>query len=508
MKKKPNFLVIVADDMGYSDAGCYGGEISTPNLDGLANNGIRFVQHYSTGRCWPSRACILTGQYYQQVPQAKPNTPLPNWGRPIPHYLKPEGYRAYHSGKWHVNQMPDPMVHGGFDRSYYIRDYNRNFAVKNHQLNGEQLPPAEPESGYYSSTAISQYAIDFLQEHERDHEDDPLFLYLAFIAPHFPLHAPADDIAEYDGVYDEGWDRAREARMARLRQMGIVDCGLSPRQPRVVPSWNFSGEELAEQIGPGEAPRAVSWNHLDEAQKKFQAQKMEIHAAMIHRMDREIGRVIDQLKAMGEFENTVILFVSDNGASAEQIIRGDGHDKTAPLGSEESYLCLGPGWSTAANTPFRYHKSWVHEGGIASPLIVHWPAGIKARGELRQAPGHFVDILPTLLDLADGNPDPAWRGEDAPPLAGVSLAPALQEDCEIPRECIFFSHIGHRAIRVGKWKLVAVKFGKWELYDLETDRSELHNLAAEHPDKVAELAKLWQEKADEFLSQSGEKRVG
>jgi arylsulfatase len=211
---------------------------------------------------------------------------------------------------------------------------------------------------------------------------------------------------------------------------------------------------------------------------------------------------------MGEYENTVILFVSDNGASAEQIIRGDGHDKSAPLGSEESYLCLGPGWSTAANTPFRYHKSWVHEGGISSPLIVHWPKGIKARGELRRTPGHFVDILPTLVELAGASETPAWRGEDTPSLAGKSLAPALQEDCDIPRECIFFSHIGHRAIRVGKWKLVAVKHGAWELYDLETDRSELHNLAADHPDTVRQLAALWQEKADEFFQQSGEKRIG
>ena len=506
--KKPNFLVIVADDMGFSDAGCYGGEVSTPNLDGLAHGGVRFVQHYSTGRCWPSRACILTGQYYQQVPQAKPNAPLPDWGRPVPHYLSPLGYRTYHSGKWHVNQMPDPMVHGAFHHSYYVRDYDRNFAVRNHQLDGKQLPAAEPDSGYYSSTAIAQHAIDFLQEHERDHAGTPLFLYLAFIAPHFPLHAPPDDIAFYDGMYDGGWDHVRESRMARLRQAGIVDCGLSPRQPRVVPSWNFSPEQLAEQIGPGEAPHAVSWGHLNAEQKAFQARKMQIHAAMIHRMDREIGRVIDQLKAMGEFENTVILFVSDNGASAEQIIRGDGHSKSAPMGSEESYLCLGPGWSTAANTPFRYHKSWVHEGGVASPLIVHWPAGMRARGELRHAPGHFVDILPTLLDLAGAEGMPEWRGKEAPPLAGTSLVPALHEDCAIPRDCIFFSHIGHRAIRAGDWKLVSVKFGRWELYDLANDRSELRNLAAAHPEKVREMAALWQEKAAAFFAQSGEPRIG
>ena len=504
--KSPNFLVIVADDMGFSDAGCYGGEISTPNLDALAANGVRFTQHYSTGRCWPSRACIMTGNYYQQVPKVSKDGSLPDWGRPVPHYLRPLGYRTYHSGKWHVNQFPAPVAHGGFDRSYYIRDYDRNFAVSKHSLDDNPLPPVEKDSGYYSSTAIADHAVDFLQEHDRDHVSDPFFMYLAFIAPHFPLHAPPDDIAFYHGKYDRGWDVIRDERQERLTDDGIVDCALSPRQPAVKPKWNFSPEELAEKIDEGEAPKAVSWRSLSARQRDFQAKKMEIHAAMIHRLDREAGRVIDQLKAMGQWENTVILFVSDNGASAEQIIRGDGHDKAAALGSEESYLCLGPGWSTAANTPFRYHKSWVHEGGIASPLIVHWPEGIKARGELRRAPSHFVDIVPTLLDLAGQTNAPEWRGKDTPPLAGVSLAKAIREDCDTDRDSIFFRHIGHRALRVGKWKLVAVHHGKWELYDMERDRSELHNLAGEHPDRVRKMAALWERSHKTFIEQSGEQR--
>ena len=379
--KKTNVLMIVADDLGISDIGCYGGELSTPNLDALGRSGLRFTQHYSAGRCWPSRACLLTGQYYQQVPQHSPEGPLPDWGRTIPHYLKPKGYRCYHTGKWHVNQVPTIIKHGGFDRSYYIRDYDRNFAVRDHQLDDQPLPPADPSSGYYSSTAIAGYGLDFLNEHEKDHADKPFFLYVGFIAPHFPLHAPREDIDFYRGRYDAGWDQLREERLQRLRAEGLVSCELSPRQPKVKPAWNFTPAQLNEQIGPGEASNACAWDELTDEQKRFQAQKMEIHAAMIHRMDREIGRLTDKLKAMGEYDNTVILFVSDNGASAEQIIRGDGHDKSATPGTEESYLCLGPGWSTNCNTPFRYHKSWVHEGGIASPLIVHWPAGIPASGD-------------------------------------------------------------------------------------------------------------------------------
>ena len=504
--KRPNFLVIVADDMGFSDAGCYGGEISTPNLDALAANGVRFTQHYSTGRCWPSRSCILTGNYYQQVPRISEDGSLPGWGRPAPHYLRPLGYRSYHSGKWHVNQFPAPVAHGGFDRSYYIRDYDRNFAVNQHSLNDNPLPPVEPESGYYSSTAIADRALTFLREHNHDHADNPFFMYLAFIAPHFPLHAPREDIAFYRAKYDRGWDAIRDERMKRLQAAGIVGCELSPRQPRTKPKWNLSADELASRIGPGEAAKAVSWQALTSEQKLFQARKMEIHAAMIHRLDREAGRVIEQLQAMGEWENTVTIFVSDNGASAEQIIRGDGHNKNAAAGSGESYLCLGPGWSTAANTPFRYHKSWVHEGGVASPLIVHWPAGIKARGELRHAPSHFVDIVPTMLDLAGQETAPEWCAKDSPPLAGVSLVRTISEDCDTDREFIFFRHIGHRALRVGKWKLVAVRHGRWELYDMEADRSELCNVAQEHPDRVRQMAALWERSHSMFVAQSGEQR--
>jgi len=500
-RQRPSFLVIVADDMGFSDAGCYGGEIATPNLDRLAAGGLRFTQFYSTGRCWPSRTAIVTGYYPQQVRADPPKGRLPAWARVLPAYLKPQGYRCYHSGKWHVPGAPKVVADGGFDHSYVIHDHDRFFAPKNHELDDQRLPPVAEGTDFYLTTAIAQHAIDFLGEHAARHSDQPFCVYLAFTSPHFPLHALQEDIDRYRDRYLEGWDAIRQSRWRRMREMGLAACDLPPQDTGIIPGWNWSAERLREAIGPGEAPRAVPWKDLSDEQKTFQATKMAIHAAMIDRMDREIGRVLDQLKAMKAFDNTAVFFVSDNGASAEQIIRGDMHDKSAPLGSGRSYLCLGPGWSTAANTPLRLHKHWNHEGGISSPLIVHWPAGVAARGELRHAPGHFVDLLPTIVDLAGGTLDgPA----DAPAHPGRSLARALAADVPVARDCLYFHHQGNRAIRVGDWKLVAAgQQGPWELYDLKTDRCESNNLADRHPDKVRELSVLWQQCDDTFRQQAG-----
>lgn len=497
--RQPNFLVIVADDMGFSDAGCYGGEILTPNLDALAAGGIRFTQVYSTGRCWPSRACILTGYYAQQVRMDPPKGRLPAWTRVAPHYLKPLGYRCYHSGKWHIFGAPKPVGDGGFDRSYHLADQDRFFSPQRHWEDDRPLPPVSPDSGYYATTAIADHAIRCLTEHAEKHAGRPFFEYLAFTSPHFPLHALQEDIARYRGRYAQGWDVVRKARWQRLRDMGIINCELSALQPGIKPGWNLSEEKLRERIGPGEVGRAVPWNTLTDTQKALQATKMAIHAAMNDRMDREIGRVLDQLKAMGAYENTVILFVSDNGADATQMIRGNKHDRSAAPGSWRSFLCLGPGWSTAANTPFRFHKCWVHEGGIASPLIVHWPSGLRARGELRRNPGHFVDLLPTVLELAGARASPAWKGKPVPPLAGRSLAPALASDGTVSHDFLFFHHLGNRALRVGDWKLVSAgRGGPWELYDLRTDRCESNNLAPQHPDKTRELSEAWQRHETQF----------
>jgi arylsulfatase A-like enzyme len=503
--RKPNILVIVADDMGYSDAGCYGGEIETPNLDRLAGNGLRFSQCYSTGRCWPSRTSLLTGYYPQQVRMDPPQGPLPAWTRVVPHYLKPLGYRCYHSGKWHLMGAPKVIADGGFDRSYVLHDHDRFFNPKNHELDDRKLDPVPEGSGFYVTTAIADYAAGFLREHATGHPDEPFYCYLAFTSPHFPLHGLQEDIGQYRDRYLAGWDTVRRRRWERLRAMDVVNCDLPPLEADVIPDWNLPKEELARSIGPGETDRAVPWTDLTEEQRRFQATKMAIHAAMVDRMDREIGRVLDQVKSMGVFDNTLILFVSDNGASAEQIIRGDLNDPAAPPGSAKSYLCLGPGWSSAANTPFRLHKSWVHEGGVSSPLIAHWPAGIAARGELRHNPCHFVDILPTILELATGEtPSGPPHKPGAPPLPGRSLTTAFAKDGTVNHEFIYFHHLDNRAIRVGDWKLVAKgKDGPWELYDLKTDRCEQKDLAEQYPEKVRELSSLWHTCEDRFRSQAG-----
>ncbi len=506
--RRPNFLLIVADDMGYADAGCYGGDISTPNLDKLAMGGLRFSQFYSTGRCWPSRTALLTGYYPQQVNMDPPGGKLPPWARVSPHYLKPAGYRCYHSGKWHLTNAPHPVADGGFDRSYCIEDHDRYFAPRQATLDDRRLPPVPDDARFYLTSAIADYGIQFLREHQSQHANTPFFLYLCFTSPHFPLHALKEDIDNYRERFLDGWDAARVRRWKRQRQMGLTHCDLAKLEAGIVPDWNLPGEALRGQIGSGEVGRAVAWNELNEEQKRFQATKMAIHAAMVDRMDREIGRVLDQLRFMGAFDDTVIFFVSDNGASAEQIIRGDGHDQGADPGSVKTYLCLGPGWSSASNTPFRLHKSWVHEGGISSPLIVHWPAGLKARGQLRHNPGHFIDLLPTLLELAEIRTESVSQRPSPPPLPGRSLVPVFSKDGTVAHDSIYFHHLQNKAIRVGDWKLASKggskgPEGPWELYNLKKDRSESVDLADKHPDRVKALAELWTKLEKQFREQAG-----
>jgi arylsulfatase A-like enzyme len=494
----PNILLIVADDLGYSDLGSYGGEVRTPNLDSLAKNGLRFTQFYNTARCWPSRAALLTGYYAQQVRRdTVPGVPSggggtrPPWARLVAERLRPLGYRSYHAGKWHLDGQP---LHNGFDASYDLEDYDHNFAPQVHFENDHRLPPIQLDSGYYATSAITDHAIKYLKEHAAHFSGRPFFAYVAFTVPHFPLQAPAKDIARYHGHYRQGWDRVREARWRRMKDMGIIHTRLSALERDVGPPYDFP-EDL-KKLGPGEVTRPLPWTELTAEQREFQATKMAIHAAMVDRMDQEIGRLLAQIKAMGAWDNTLVLFLSDNGASAEIMVRGDGHDPHAAPGSAATFLSLGPGWSSAANTPFRRHKIWVHEGGIATPLIVHWPKGIAARGGLRHNPGHVIDVVPTLLDLAGGEP---FAGQPVPPPPGKSLVPVLAKDGTVSHEYLWWLHEGNRALRVGNWKVVAAGEGApWELYDLTADRAESHNLAARHPDQVRELAQRWTMHFEEF----------
>lgn len=494
--RPPNILFIMADDLGYSDLGCYGSEIATPNLDALAKGGLRFTQFYNTARCWPSRSVLLTGYYAQAI--RRDSLPgldgggkgvRPAWAHLLPEMLKAKGYRSYHSGKWHVDGQP---MQCGFDHSFEIGGGQNNFfRARGNTEDGAQV---EQTDDYYVTTATAQHAVKCLKEHAEKYAERPFFHYLAFIAPHFPLHALPEDIAKYRDRYREGWNATQAARYQRMREMGIVTNSLPAMEREVGPPYRFA--DSLSKLGPGEVDRPLPWTELTSEQRDFQATKMAIHAAMIDRMDQEIGRVLAQIKAMGQLDNTIICFASDNGASAEIMVRGDGHDPTAPMGSAKSYLCLGPGWSSSSNTPFRRHKTWVHEGGISTPLIVSWPKGIAARGELRHTPGHLVDFVPTVLELT-GVSAPA---APAPALHGKSLVPAFAKDVTISREDLWWAHDGHRAVRVGDMKLVSLKGAPWELYDLATDRGETKNLAAAQPDKVRELEARWQKRADEFTA--------
>jgi arylsulfatase len=499
----PNFLVIVADDMGFSDPGCYGGEIQTPNLDHLAANGLRFTQFYSTARCWPSRAALLTGYYAQQVrrdslPDGKgggAGGKRPAWAKLLPEMLRPLGYRSYHSGKWHVDGK---VLAGGFDASYCIEDHDRHFNPKRHFTNDVPLPPVKPGEEYYTSTAIASYAVQMLAQHQGAHSNNPFFLYLAFTAPHFPLHAPPEDIAVYRERYQVGWDVVRKERLACLKKHRLFRGALPALQPEVWPAWNLPETKLQEQLGAGEVGRAVPWNALSVEQKDVQAAKMTIHAAMVHRMDAEIGRVLEQVRKMGAWDNTVTMFMSDNGASAEQIIRGDMHDQSKSPGAAGTFLSLGPGWSSAANTPFRLHKSWVHEGGIASPFIVHWPARIRDAGKLRHGPCHFIDVAPTLLELAGGAWPRTQGSVQVPVPPGRSVQTLFDRDKRLARDELWWCHDGNRAVRVGDWKLVTDHKKPWELYNLRKDRSETRDLSARYPERVRKLEALWNQRAAEF----------
>ena len=480
---RPNIVLIMDDDMGFSDIGCYGGEVQTPHLDRLAANGIRFTQFYNTARCCPTRATLMTGLYAHQAGVGHMTGDYGVDGYrgdlnarcvTIAEALKPAGYGTYMSGKWHVTRHtgPDGPKHNwprqrGFDRYFGTIVGAGSFYTPNALTRDNTQFKAPP--GFYYTHAISDHAAQFITDHHKARPAAPFFIYVAYTAPHWPLHALKKDVAKYRGRYKKGWDALRAERHARMIEMGIVQ-----------KQWPLTPRD----------PAAPAWDEVDPKRQDVLDHKMAIYAAQIDCVDQGVGRIVAALETTGRLENTLLFFLADNGGCAEGGIWGFDRKRGGELGTDKSFSSYGLSWANASNTPFRRYKHWVHEGGIATPLVAHWPAHIKSKGELRHQPGHLIDIMATCVDVAGAAYPTRYKGNEIQPMEGKSLVPAF-DGKPIEREAIYWEHEGNRAVRVGKWKLVSKYPGPWELYDLEADRTELHDLADQHPDKVKELAALW-----------------
>ncbi|VGO12674.1 Arylsulfatase [Pontiella desulfatans] len=511
--EKPNILLVLVDDMGFSDLGCYGSEIDTPRLDSLAATGLRFSDYYNCARCWPSRTSLMSGYHLEQITGgphvvAKDKMEvITERLSPLPALLRQNGYRSYHTGKWHIHTLPKVCGDAGFDHSLAFHNGENHFRPRH--VTEDDKP--YPDQDVYDTDAMADRMIDYLKDHQTNHADAPFFSYLAFYAPHWPLHARQETIRKYDGVYDAGWDVLRKKRLQRMKEKGFPqNWAISPLEPQIEGMGIKKGPDGKMIFGPNEIYNAADWDDLSEDVQAFQSLKMQIHAAMVDDMDQALGRVIDQIKSMGDFDNTLILFLSDNGASAEMYgAYGRGkvvHDPKANMGGADTHLCLGPGFAALANTPFRRYKIWTHEGGVATPLIAHWPKGIDAEvyGRVSDRLGHVIDIVPTLLEVA-GVDHPVLDPE-APELTGESFASVFnRETFSTPRESpVFFSHSGNRGLRQGDWKLVSAKIDKnsWELYNLKEDRSETNDLSAQYPEKLKELEALWAQSNRHYKEES------
>lgn len=474
---RPNIVIIMADDMGFSDVGCYGSEIRTPNIDRLASQGLRFTQFYNNARCCPTRASLLTGLYPHQagVGHMVADHGLPAYRGflndrcvTIAEALKPAGYRTLMSGKWHVGESrPHWPVDRGFDHYFGLISGAMNyFRIENERrmaLDNEPWFP--PKDGFYMTDAITDHAVRFLDQYGKG--PDPFFLYVPYTAPHWPLHALPEDIARYEGKYAEGWEALRARRYQRMIDLGIIK-----------PSWKLAPPDEKEP----------AWNSLSDAQKKMFAHKMAVYAAQVDREDQNIGRLMNKLKDLGVEENTLVMFLADNGGCAEEIDRGT---PGVAAGPADSFLSYGLPWAHASNTPFRLFKHWVHEGGISTPLIVHWPAVIRQGGKVTEQAGHLMDLMATCIDVSGATYPKEFKGRPVTPLEGRSLAPIFRDGKREGHDAIFWEHEGNRAVRQGKWKLVALHKKPWELYDVEADRTELHDLAGDQPERVAKMSAMW-----------------
>jgi arylsulfatase len=539
--RRPNIILIMSDDMGYSDLGCYGSEIETPVLDGLAENGLRFSQFYNTARCCPTRASLLTGLYPAQTGMGFMTS---DEGEPgyrgeigkhcvtIAEVVKPAGYRTYMSGKWHVARNLKDIdslkynwpLQRGFDKFYgtiigagslwdpWTLSRGNDFITP---VNDLEYKPSEK---WYYTDAISDNAVKYIEEHQQETSNQPFFMYVAYTAAHWPMHAPEKEIALHKGKYDAGYAAIRKKRYEKLGELGLIN-----------EQWKMSGQP-------------TDWDKVQN--KAWHARNMEVYAAMISSMDKGIGKIVDKLKATGQLDNTLILFLQDNGGCAETLNWVKNQNELTELsdqpvykpmgpnelqtqmfptqnregypvitmgekvmaGSDQTYHAYGESWANVSNTPFRMYKHWVHEGGISTPLIAHWPAAINDKGAIRHQPGHLIDIMATIVDIAKADYPENYKGNSIVPLPGKSLTGVFTSNTKIDREAIFFEHEGNRGLRKGKWKIVSKAFpqagkfrkiddipmSQWALFNMEEDRTELNDLATEYPEKVKELSSLWQ----------------
>ncbi|NDV61016.1 arylsulfatase [Puniceicoccales bacterium CK1056] len=476
---QPNILIILVDDMGYSDIGCFGGEVQTPNIDRLAENGLKFSQMYNTAKCYPTRASLLTGVYFQRTDRDFSNTAT------LGEVLRPAGYRTLWSGKHHARFNP---MDRGFDRFYGLLG-----GAQNHFNPGSKAAPGQPapagkgdgnrwvingnevrdfiptDPKFYDTDAFTDEALKWLDEYNE--EEKPFLLYMSYTAPHWPLQAWPEDVAKYEGVYDEGYEIIRNARYQRQIELGLIDPETSPLPPM----------ELAK--------KSLKWGDLSPDERRNQIMLMQLYAAMIDRVDQNIGRLINRLEKQGKLNNTMILFLSDNGACAEypkvQVV-----DPEAPIGSVASYPSYGTNWATVSNTPLRKWKTSSHEGGIRTPMVVHWPAAIKPQDGWNRDPVHLIDIMPTVLSVAGADYPRQSGGSRIPAPDGLSLLPAFQGQPLQRGEPLYFEFNKGAAILDGKWKLVRLGL-EWELYDMKVDMTETNNLAQEHPGIVESMAASW-----------------
>jgi len=514
-RDQPNVLVILFDDLGYSDLGCYGGEIDTPHIDGLASKGVRFESFYNSARCCPSRASLMTGLYPPQAGIASFTTPNPHkrngpayLGRlndqcvTLAEVLKPAGYGCYYVGKWHMHSKTGP-IERGFDEFYgymmahshnqWDADFYRRFPE------GRKKEIDQPQGEFYATDVFNDYAIEFIKQGQKCRQ--PWFLFLGHSSPHFPVQAPAASADRYFQQYMRGWDVLRKKRYERMQAIGLIDGA----------RWTLTGRSLVpvdrDDIANGYPGKPnPAWDSLDRDRQRDLARRMSLFAAMVEHVDRGVGQIVDHLKQTQDLDNTLIMILSDNGAcyewgpfgfdgvSRRGITKLHTGEELRKMGGPDTHHSYGSAWSNLGNTPLRLYKHFTHEGGVCTPFIAHWPKGIRSQGQWIRERGHLIDVLPTLRAATGADYPKRFQGRDIYPEEGVNLLPVFNRTT-LPERPIFFEHQAARGLIRGDWKLV---WGKrmpwdidWELYNLKQDRCETKDLADQHPERVKQLSDEW-----------------